>query len=97
MSHEDVFLRTQNILVCHYRHLCFCGRVPWLYQYCPGGFMLCVVLCPGTPEGSTSSGPGFKPSQKTGQRFKVSNLIMNTSIHCVPVSISKSEVQIFKV
>ena len=26
-----------------------CGRVPWLYQYWPGGFMLFVVLCPGTP------------------------------------------------
>ena len=22
-----------------------CGRVPWLYQYWPGGFMLFVVLC----------------------------------------------------
>ena len=22
----------------------FCGRVPWLYQYWPGGFMLFVVL-----------------------------------------------------
>ena len=32
-----------------------CGRVPWLYQYWPGGFMLFVVLCPGTPEGSTGS------------------------------------------
>ena len=32
----------------------FCGRVPWLYQYWSGGFMLFVVLCPGTPEGSTS-------------------------------------------
>ena len=44
-----------------------CGRVPWLYQYWPGGFMLFVVLCPGTPGGSTSSGSGFKASQKTGQ------------------------------
>ena len=51
----------------------FCGRVPWLYQYWPGGFMLFVVLCPGTPEGSTGSGPGFKASQKTGQRLKVSS------------------------
>ena len=49
----------------------FCGRVPWLYQYWPGGFMLFVVLCPGTPEGSTGSGSGFKASQKTGQRLKV--------------------------
>ena len=31
--------------------------------------MLFVVLCPGTPEGSTGSGSGFKTSQKTGQRF----------------------------
>ena len=35
--------------------------------------MLFVVLCPGTPEGSTSSGSGFKTSQKTGQRLKVSS------------------------
>ena len=33
--------------------------------------MLFVVLCPGTPEGSTGSGSGFKTSQKTGQRLKV--------------------------
>ena len=26
--------------------------------------MLFVVLCPGTPEGSTGSGSGFKASQK---------------------------------
>ena len=35
--------------------------------------MLFVVLCPGTPEGSTGSGSGFKASQKTGQRPKVSS------------------------
>ena len=35
--------------------------------------MLFVVLCPGTPEGSTGSGSGFKASQKTGQRLKVSS------------------------
>ena len=34
--------------------------------------MLFVVLCLGTPEGSTGSGSGFKVSQKTGQRLKVS-------------------------
>ena len=34
--------------------------------------MLCVVQCPGTLEGSTGSGSGFKASQKTGQRLKVS-------------------------
>ena len=54
-------------------HFVVCGRVPWLYQYWPGGFMLFVVLCPGTPEGSTGSGSGFKASQKTGQRLKVSS------------------------
>ena len=47
-----------------------CGRVPWLYQYWPDGFMLFVVLCPGTPEGSTGSGSGFKASQKTGNGLK---------------------------
>ena len=35
--------------------------------------MLYVVLCPGTPEGSTGSGSGLKASQKTGQRLKVSS------------------------
>ena len=49
--------------------LCFCGRVPWLNQYWPGDFLVFVVLCPGTPEGSTGSGSGFKASQKTGPRF----------------------------
>ena len=69
----------QGIALIHYNtgasnhSLYFCGRVPWLYQYWPGGFMLFVVLCPGTPEGSTGSGSGFKASQKTGQRLKVSS------------------------
>ena len=35
--------------------------------------MFLVVLCPGTPDGSTHSGSGFKASQKTGQRLKVSS------------------------
>ena len=35
--------------------------------------MLFMVLCPGTPEGSTGSGSGLKASQKTGQRLKVSS------------------------
>ena len=35
--------------------------------------MFFVVLCPGTPEGSTGSGTDFKASQKTGQRLKVSS------------------------
>ena len=51
----------------------FCGRVPWLNQYWPGEFLVFVVLCPGTPEGSTGGGSGFKVSQKTGPRFKVSS------------------------
>ena len=39
---------------------------PWLYQYWPGGFMLFVVLCPGTLEGSTGSDSGFKASSEDG-------------------------------
>ena len=35
--------------------------------------MLFVVLCPGTPEGSTGSCSGFKAFQKSGQRLKVSS------------------------
>ena len=35
--------------------------------------MVLVVLCSGTPEGSTGSGSGFKMSQKTGQQLKVSS------------------------
>ena len=35
--------------------------------------MFFVILCPGTPEVSTGSGSGFKASQKTGQRPKVSS------------------------
>ena len=44
-----------------------CGSVPWLYQYWPGGFLVFVVLCPGTPGSSTGSGSAFKGSQKTGK------------------------------
>ena len=36
----------------------------WVYGF--------VVLCPGTPEGSTGRCSGFKASQKTGQQLKVS-------------------------
>ena len=32
--------------------------------------MLFVVLCPGTPEGSTGSGSGFKASQKSALKAK---------------------------
>ena len=34
--------------------------------------MVFVVLCQGAPEGSTSSGSGFKASQKTGPQLIVS-------------------------
>ena len=37
------------------------------------GWVYVIVLCPGTPEGSTGSGSGLKASQKTGQRLKVSS------------------------
>ena len=46
-----------------------CGRVPCTSTGWVGGFMLFVVLCPGTPEGSTGSGTGFKASQKMGQQL----------------------------
>ena len=39
-------------------------------QYWPDGFMFFVVLCPGTPEGSTGSGFGAKVSQKMGYGLK---------------------------
>ena len=35
--------------------------------------MLFVVLCPGTPGGSTGSGSGFNASQKTGKWLEVSS------------------------
>ena len=35
--------------------------------------MFFVVLCPGTPEGSTDSGSDFKASQRTGPQLKVSS------------------------
>ena len=37
----------------------------WVYGF--------VVLCPGTPKGSTGNCSGFKASQKTGQQLKVSS------------------------
>ena len=55
------------------RSIFLCGRVPWLCHYWPGGFVVFVVLCPGTHKGSTGSGSGFKASQKTGQWFNVSS------------------------
>ena len=47
-----------------------CGRVPWLYQYWPGGFMLFVALCPGTSGGSTGSGSGFKALRRRANGLK---------------------------
>ena len=67
-----IILGSQNAHPKHF-HSNVCGRVPWLNQYWPGGFIVFVVLCPGTPEGSTGSGSGFKASQKTGQQLKVSS------------------------
>ena len=37
------------------------------------GLWFCGFLCPGTPEGSTGSGSGFKSSQKTEPRLKASS------------------------
>ena len=50
--------------------ICFCGCVPWLYQYWPGGFMLFVVLCPGIPEGLTGSGSDLKHLRRWGNGLK---------------------------
>ena len=47
--------------------------------------MFFVVLCPGTPEGSTGSGSGFKASQKTGQRLKVSSDRLGEAIQVLKV------------
>ena len=47
--------------------------------------MLFVVLCPGTPEGSTGSDSGFKVFQKTGQRLKVSFVFLWPCSLAVPV------------
>ena len=64
----------ENFISTSYcQNMCFCGRVPWLYQYWPSGFMLLLFFSPGTHEGSTGSGSGFKASQKTGQWLKVSS------------------------
>ena len=51
--------------------------------------MLLVVLYPGTPEGSTGSGSGFKASQKTGQRLKVSSNRQNSYGLCLIIIVFK--------
>ena len=56
MSYDKTFFML--ILTEHDIYI-VCGRVPWLYQYWPGGFMIFVVLCPGTHKGSTGSGSGY--------------------------------------
>ena len=50
--------------------------------------MFFVVLCPGTPEGSTGSGSGFKASQKMGQRLKVSYFCLSIWTNSMPNLIS---------
>ena len=65
----------RGIALIHYTTAVFVfGCVPWLYQNWPGGFMTFVVLCPGTPEGSTKAQlaviSGFKSSQKAGNGLK---------------------------
>ena len=42
-------------------------------QYWPDGFKVFVVLCPGTPEGSTGSGSDFKVSHKRRPQLKISS------------------------
>ena len=61
--------------------LCFCG---FMYPRCNACLWPCSLAVPvlagcvygsvvGAPEGSTDSGSGFKASQKTGLRLKVSS------------------------
>ena len=49
------------------------------------GFLLFVVLCLGTPEGSTGSGSGFKASQTTGQPLKVSSYRLGKAGKKIPI------------
>ena len=51
--------------------------------------MLFVVLCPGTPEGSTGSGSGFKASQKTGQRLIYSHCFIHNWEKLTPYTLTK--------
>ena len=51
----------------------FCGCSLAVTSTWLGGFTVCVVLCPGAPEGTTGSDSDFKSSQKTGPRLKVSS------------------------
>ena len=50
-----------------------CGRVPWLYQYWPGGFMLFVVLCPGTPRAQPAVVMVLKRLRRRGKWLEVSS------------------------
>ena len=66
-----------------YAHMLTCAKVQTVSLFVTvflgctstGGVGLCffVVLCPGTPEGSTGNSSGFKASQKTRQWLKVSS------------------------
>ena len=53
--------------------------------------MIFAALCPGTPEGSTGSGSGFKASQKTGQWLKVSSDRLGEAGNRTGTSIARSE------
>ena len=57
--------------------------------------MVFVILCPGTPEGSTGSGSGFKASQKTGQRLKVSS-DRKYNFHCIDILNRNYQYEIIK-
>ena len=49
------------------------GNILWPFSLLAGWVYGLWFLCPGTSEGSTGSGSGFKLSQKTGPRLKVSS------------------------
>ena len=51
--------------------------------------MIFMVLCPGTPEGSTGSCSGLKASQKTGQWLEVSSDRLGEVVNIfLPISLS---------
>ena len=61
-----MWFRINPAYQCHFHFFIFYC----LWPFSTGRVGLCffVVLCPGTPEGSTGSDSGFKGSQKTGHR-----------------------------
>ena len=64
MTQTRSHLKNEHLFVAVFLGCTSTGRV---------GLCFLLFLCPGTPEGSTGSGSGFKASQKTGQRLKVSS------------------------